>query len=346
MKKALFLVITVILLVIPGFADVSDTELPIEMAATTTTPVATVNGEPISLMLFNTIVMPRYLEISQKISDVDPLFSDVLLNTSAGEELLKVYEQKVLEDLIRKRLIVQYAILHGMEINREEIFLQVHEYVLNSLQESGVSLQEADAYYMLKGYPEGLKSYELQVVEDIIFKNAFNALFSAVTGDASSAVTDEMIEQYYNLNPDEFKIKGEFVELYFEEFDTFTKAYSFLQKAKNASDPVLEFSSKPVKYARTDIQAINPELVEKLFDNFKPGLLNSIEKTNDGKYLIIYLVDHNEEGTAIKPLKAVKEDIKEKLLEGMKKELWNEWLEEDFKVFYEASTIEISDEFK
>jgi|GEM_PF-423119 len=345
MNKTLLVIFATFLLSISCFADATGTSLIIE-ATPTITPVATINGEVITQSFFNTVVMPRYLKISQKISEVDQLFSDVLLGTEAGSQLLKAYEQKVLEDLIRRKLIVQYAVMNGMDLDREAIYSQVHEYVLKSLEESSVSLKEADAYYMLKGYPEGIKSYELQVVEGIIFENAFNALFNAVTADASKSVTDEMIQQYYNASPDEFSIKGEFVEFYRESFDSFTKAYSFLQKLKSVSDPTLEFSSGPVKYGRADVEKINPELVNKLFDNFQPGLLNSIEKTSDGEYLILYLVDYSQEGTAVKPLEAVKEDIRGKLVEEMKKQLWNQWLEEDFKTFYESSAIEISEEFK
>ncbi|OAA28002.1 hypothetical protein AT15_04765 [Kosmotoga arenicorallina S304] len=345
MNKTLLAILAILLLSIPVMADATGTVLPSE-ATITVTPVATVNGEAISQALFNAIVMPQYLEIAQKISEVNQLFSDILLNTEAGNQLLKVYEQKVLEDLIRKRLIVQYAFINGFEIDRYAVYSQVHEYVLNSLNESDISLKEADTYYMLKGYPDGLFSYELKTVEDIVFKNAFNALFNAITADASSVVTDEMIQEYYSANPDEFSIKGEFVELYEERFDSFTKAYSFLQKLKSVSDPTLEFSSGSVKYGRDDVVSINPELVSKLFDNFQPGLMNSIEKTNDGKYIIFYLVDYTQEGTAVKPLETVREDIKAKLLEETKRLLWNQWLEGDFKTFYESSTIEISEEFK
>ncbi|MFO7881081.1 MAG: SurA N-terminal domain-containing protein [Kosmotogaceae bacterium] len=307
------------------------------------TPVATVNGDPVTTREFYAEVMPVYVQVSQKTEEIDPLFSEVLTNTAEGEALLKVYEKRVLDKMVREKLIVQYALHNGLFTKEsfEEIRKEIRNQIDKSLNENDLTREEADSYYTLKkGYIGGLETYETYLTNSVIFNRVFEALVSAVTKDAT--VSEKEMQEYYSSNKSQFTKSEENIKATMELFDTFSKAYSFLTKVQNSNDPLSLFTRERSEFTLNDLSSVEDQKRQEIFDNFEKGLFDSVVNIN-GIFAVLYLHEYNP--GSFKSLEEAKDEIERKILEEKQQMYWENWLEKEFVPFREKAEIEISDEF-
>ncbi|MFW6120816.1 MAG: SurA N-terminal domain-containing protein [Petrotogales bacterium] len=288
------------------------------------TPVATVNDDPITMREFYAEVMPVYVQVSQKTEEIEPLFSEVLTNTAEGEELLHVYEKRVLDKMVREKLIVQYALKNGLftqddfEATREDI----HNQIEKSLKENNLTREEADSYYTLKkGYIGGLETYETYLTNSVIFNRVFETLVMAVTKNAT--VTEDEIHDYYSSNKSQFTKSEEHIEVTIELFDTFSKAYSFLTKVQNSNNPLNSFSREKDELTRRDLSSVEDKKRQEIFDNFEEGLFDSVVNIN-GIFAVLYL--HEYDAGSYKSFEEAREEIRDMILEEKQQMYWENWL--------------------
>jgi len=307
------------------------------------TPVATVNGEPITTREFYAELMPVYVQISQKIEEIDPLFSELLTNTAEGEALLKAYEKRVIDKMVRERLIVQYAVHIGLfsEKDFEKWHKEINDYINKSLAENDLTREEADTYYTLKkGYIGGMGTYESYLTNSVIFNRVFENLVSIVTKDAT--VTEKEMQEYYSSNKSQFAKSEENIVATMEIFDTFSKAYSFLTKAQSSKNPLDLFTREKSELTRKDLSSLEDKTIQELFNNFEKGLFDSVVNIN-GIFTVLYLHEYNAGGYS--SFEEVKDKIKKQLLEEKQQIYWENWLEKEFVPFKEKAEIQVSDEF-
>ncbi|MEA2066360.1 MAG: SurA N-terminal domain-containing protein [Thermotogota bacterium] len=307
------------------------------------TPVATVNGDPITTREFYAEVMPVYVQVSQKTEEIDPLLSELLTNTAEGEALLKAYEKRVIDKMVREKLIVQYAVHKGL-FNKEDFdkwCKEINDYINNSLDENDLTREEADSYYTLKkGYIGGLETYETYLTNSVIFNRVFETLVSIVTEDAT--VTDKEKQEYYNSNKYQFAKSEENIVATMEIFDTFSKAYSFLTRAQDSTNPLELFTREKSELTRNDLSSLEDKTIRELFNNFEEGLFERVVNIN-GIFTVLYLHEHNAGG--YNSFEEVRDEIEKQLLEEKQQIYWENWSEKEFVPFRENAEIQVSDEF-
>jgi len=299
---------------------------------------AEVNGEIITMDTFLSKVLPNYTEISKRIEEVDPLFSEMLLNTEAGQKLLEEYERNSLEALIEETLLIQYAKEVGIEADIEALREVVSKSIMDTLTELQIEKSDADLFYVLKGYIDGLSSYEAKVVRDLAYKEVLSSLYEAVTVNAT--VTEEEIEQYYLANSSRYAVEEERADMKVLLFDSFSEAYSVWKAASRDANPSSVLDTFPEvqsgSYTREEIEALNPELVKSLFKPTEGELLSSVV-TLDNKYAVIYLESYSPAGA--KGIEDVREEIQGILISEKKDLFWRIWQEQEFKPFKEEAVI-------
>lgn len=330
MKRLLIAVLFILSTVIPVIAQTEN--------ASDDTVAATVNGEIIYMDTFLSKVLPSYTEISKRIEEVDPVFSDILINTEAGQNLLAEYEKRSLEALIEETLVMQYARAVGIEIDIQAIRETVNKSIMDTLTELNIAKSDADLFYILKGYIDGLASYESKVVRDLAYREALNTLYLAVTDSAT--VSEDEVLQYYQANSSRYAVAEEKVTVKLLLFDSFSEAYSVWKAASRDSNPAAILDTFPdvqsKSYTRQEIESVNPELVRSLFKTTKGELLPSVV-TMDNRYAVIYLVSYTPAGT--KSLDEMRGEIEETLINEKKDLLWKSWRAEEFEPFKQNSTI-------
>lgn len=329
--KKLFIALLILCVVTPLLGQTENTP--------DNTVAATVNGDVIYMDTFLSKVLPSYTEISRSIEKIDPLFSEVLVNSQAGKAVLEEYEKRALEVLIEETFIMQYAEELGIKVDLTAIRATVNKSIMDTLTELNIERADADLFYVLKGYIDGLNSYESSVVRDLAYKEVLNALYETVTENAT--VTEEEIVQYYQANSSKYAVDQERVSLKLLLFDSFSEAYSIWKTASRDSNPGAALDSFPDvqsdNFTRPEIEALNPELVKTLFKPTKGELLSSVV-TLDNKYAVIYLVSYTPAGT--KGVAEMKNQIQEELIAEKKSLMWRLWKEKEFKPFKEKSVVE------
>jgi len=331
LKKLLIAALIIMLLTVATFAQTED--------LSGSGIAARVNGEIITMDAFLSKVLPNYTEISKRIEEVDPLFSEMLLNTEAGQKLLEEYERNSLEALIEETLLIQYAREAGIEANSEALKSVVNKSIMDTLAELEIEKSDADLFYILRGYIDGLSSYEAKVVRDLAYREVLNALYEAVTMNAT--VTEEEIEQYYMANSSKYAVEEERANMKVLLFDSFSEAYSVWKAASRDANPASVLDTFPEvvtrSFTRQEIESLNPELVKSLFKPTDGELLSSVV-TLDNRYAVIYLQSYSPAGS--QGVEDVREEIEKNLIEEKKDLLWRVWKEQEFKPFKESAIVE------
>ena len=302
------------------------------------TVAATVNGDVIYMDTFLSKVLPSYTEISKSIEAIDPMFSDILLNSEAGQRLLEEYEKRSLEILIEETLLMQYAESKGIKVDTASLRMTVNKSITDTLAEMNINKSDADLFYILRGYIDGLSSYEAKVVRDLAYKEALNTLYAAITGDLT--VSEEEIAQFYQANASRYSVAEEKISIKLLQFDSFSEAYTAWKAASRDSNPMTVLDTFPDvqnrALTRAEVEGLNPDLVKSLFKTTRGELLSSVV-TLGNKYAVIYLISYSPAG--VKNLQEVSAEIENILLGEKKSMIWKLWQEQEFKPFKEAAII-------
>ncbi len=302
---------------------------------------AKVNDDVITVDEFLARVLPKYTDISRRIEEIDPLFSEILMETEYGEKLFQEYERAVLEDMVNRLLLVQYARSIGITTDEQFIKERIYQSIHDTLEELDISYSEANVYYVLRGYIGGLETYADVIIRDMIYTNAQNRLYSKVIGDID--VYDEEIKDFYEENADRFIAEEEKARLKIMVFRSFSEAYEKWRTASRHAEPVTVFAQSETGYAERDftldeIREMNPDLTRLIFRETSGELLQSVVPFGEG-YAIIYITSYTP--ARMLSLEEAREEIISEILPLKKQNAWENWKEEVFEEFKQDSSIEI-----
>lgn len=300
-----------------------------------TSVVAIVNGEEITLELLNSEADVNGLLI--KISEVNQTFFNVLSNTDEGVKLLMRYKRAILDQLIDKLLVVQFAEKYGQRPSDEEVKQFVNKQISDYLASQGIDEETFDMY---------LQYANMGTLEDFKKKLFFNALvnmsiqnlFDYISKGAT--VTEEEIKSYYNDNIDYFSTPT--------TYDLYVLIFNNETQAKAAKDKVIsgvDFESVAKEFNLQDFRfqglAKGETFPSKLWDYIENTITGAIlgPVNIDNTYYLVKVV--NKVLPQVKALEEVKEEIENELLNNKKSELWSKFIEEEFEKFKNESDIKI-----
>jgi len=336
MKKIITILVVSVLLTASVIFGASENIFDYE----NTTVVATVNEQKITSDELLGLVLPNFVNISKSISEIDPTFSDILQTSKEGEELLKAYEKKILSDYIDKVLMIQYGKDLGLSLNRSEIREKVDESITKTINEAGITQDDAELYYILKGYLGGLEMYMDVVTNRLLYEDMEKSIRTAITNVAS--VTEEEAYEYYKTNINNYTTGSDSAILNIVEFDSFAEAYSTWKTINSDATPTNLLSQmdnfSTVKLTREEINGKNPDLFQKIKD-LKQGLIQSVVSFGD-KFTIIYVQDFVPAG--VNDFENSKKEIVDLLLKEKRNLLWDAWYDTYFIPFKENSEISIN----
>jgi peptidyl-prolyl cis-trans isomerase SurA len=162
-------------------------------------PVAIVNGEPIEREELESIA--NLSQIIFTIYQQFPSFAQTLLLTEEGEALLHRYELDILEQLIRRALVLQEGQARSIEPAQETVDQRTQGMLDQIIQqnrlegEEGLAAALAQQGRTLADFREEVAQ---QVWEQLVIEQVQQEVTAAVT------VTEEEIQGYYEDNPSQF----------------------------------------------------------------------------------------------------------------------------------------------
>jgi len=166
------------------------------------TPVAVVNGEPITkteldnATRLNNILFTLYYQY--------PRFAQSLLTTDEGKAFLARYQRDVLEDLIMRKIQLQEAKARGIAADPAKIEEKLDQMLENIKTYYGLSDEELAAELANEGLT--LEEFRAQLRPQAEEQVLMEALKTAVTADVT--VSEEEIVAYYEENRDQFVDEG------------------------------------------------------------------------------------------------------------------------------------------
>lgn len=137
---------------VSGFSEPQKLSVPYDMV------VATVNGRPITGRLLE--VEARLPITLLRIKQENMFFYDTLLGTDEGYDLLILYKEQILENLIHAYVLFDLAEAKGVGVSDREVEQFVGSYLDDVLDATGITADDFENYIMLQGY-ESLDDYRV-----------------------------------------------------------------------------------------------------------------------------------------------------------------------------------------
>lgn len=309
--------------------DATSTSLP------ATSVVAIVNGEEITLELLNSEADVNGLLL--KISEVNQTFFNVLSNTDEGVKLLMRYKRAILDQLIDKLLVVQFAEKYGQRPSDEEVKQFVNKQISDYLASQGIDEETFDMYLQYANMGT-LEDFKKKLFFNSLVNMSIQNLFDYISKGAT--VTEEEIKSYYNDNIDYFSTPT--------TYDLYVLIFNNETQAKAAKDKVIsgvDFESVAKEFNLQDFRfqglAKGETFPSKLWDYIENTITGAIlgPVNIDNTYYLVKVV--NKVPPQVKALEEVKEEIENELLNNKKSELWSKFIEEEFEKFKNESDIKI-----
>jgi parvulin-like peptidyl-prolyl isomerase len=287
--------------------------------------VAWVNGEAIPFSLFWDEIKSRYNEVTEA--------------SSPQQDVLRVLKRKVLNDLIRERLLLQEASRRGILVSEDALDTRIE----------GVKEGYADSPFRktLIKHAMDYDQWRKALRENMIME----ALFNAVVKQAG-AVTDEEISRYYKDHLDEFLIP-EAVELNQIVVKNRSKAQRLLRrirKGESFEDLARQYSIGPEKetagrlgtYQRGEL----PEPLEEAAFSTPKGKVTSLVETQHGFHLLKVV---KKIPSHVQPEEEAREEIARKLSLQKKQVFYSRWVEQlvrdsDIRVHASLVSLVVKDE--
>jgi parvulin-like peptidyl-prolyl isomerase len=265
--------------------------------------VAWVNGEPILLSLFWDEIKNRYSEVAEA--------------SSPHQDVLLVLKKKVLNDLIRERLLLQEAARRGITVPDNVIEARVEEmkagYVDSPLRRRLIE-HGMDYDQWLRGLRESL---------------VLEALFADVSLGAGKA-TDEEVSQYYKSHLDEFLIPetAQVSQIVVKSRSTAQRLLGEIRKGESFEALAVQYSIGPERedagslgtYRRGEL----PEAMERAAFSTPVGKVSSLVETQHGFHLLKVV---GRKPSHVQPEEEVRGEISRKLSQQKKQALYDQWVE-------------------
>ncbi|AZR71972.1 peptidylprolyl isomerase [Anoxybacter fermentans] len=314
MKKIILSVFILLILAIPVLAeDVNQV-------------VAVVEGKEITLGQLDQIINLR--SFLMQLYQTNPQFTQLLLNTESGQELIKEYRKQQLEQYIMKMLLVMEAKNRGLSISKErenEFFEEQVQQVMKANNLTKEQLIEALKQQGIGSMDEYKKLLLEQSNDFLLIEELQNQVFSEITVD------DTEISEYYLNHLQQFEREAS-VHIRHILVKTKEEAEMLKNKLQNGADfkeLAKEFSIGPSASRGGDIGFLTkgeliPEIDEVAF-SLQPGEISDVVETELG-YHIIKVEEVLPAGKV--PLEEAKGQIKELLLDQKKQKAWNQFIQE------------------
>ena len=158
------------------------------------TVAATVNGETITQDKLGAAA--ELNRIFQVVVSELPNFGQVLFTTPEGDALLRVYQLKVLEQLIDERLWVQEALEREIEVDESAVVSQVEAQLEQIMEQNQLTLEEIEDILQQQG--SSLDEYKVNLGKSFRERLMVQGLYEEVTAQASAS--DEEIAAYYDTH--------------------------------------------------------------------------------------------------------------------------------------------------
>ncbi|MBT1248501.1 MULTISPECIES: peptidyl-prolyl cis-trans isomerase [unclassified Thermosipho (in: thermotogales)] len=328
MKKFLF-----IFLVLFSVIAISE-----ELPATST--VAVVNGEGITLSMLNSVADVQKLMVS--ISQIDQTFFNVLSNTEEGVKLILRYKRAVLEQLIDKYLIVQFAGKYNVRPSEEEVRALIDKQLADYLKKQGIDEKTFNVYLQYANMGT-LEDFKNKMYFNTLVNLSIENLFNFVTKDAT--VTESEAKEYYEKNIEKYSTPTQY-DIYIFNFSS--KSLAKDVKNRIISGESFDSLAKELKLNDYHYEGLPegkffPEKLWMYIKNASEGAILGPINVEDKFYVFKVL--------KITPMRSksfedVKEDIFKELLNNKKSVIWSNFIENEFKKFKDESKVEIYYEVK
>ncbi|QTA37128.1 peptidyl-prolyl cis-trans isomerase [Thermosipho ferrireducens] len=336
MKKFFMVVFLIGILSTTIFAVDTSSKTATTTTSNATTVVALVNGEPITLDILNSEANIQNLLIS--INQVNETFFNVLTNTQEGINLIMRYKRAVLDNMVQKLLIVQFAQKYNLRPSDIEVTNLVNKQVKEYLTSQGIDEQTFDSYLKYANMGS-LEDFKKRLYFNTLVNLSLKNLYDFVAKNAT--VTNEEIKIYYENNITRFSTPAQY-DLYLLNFNSNIEANAAKQKllsGESFENIAGNYGiNNPLLEKIEDGNKLIPEKIWNYIRNSLPGsILGPIEA--DGKYYLIRLL--NVIPAQTKKLEDVKNDIISIILNEKQSKIWAKFIDNEFSKFKQQSDIKI-----
>lgn len=288
---------------------------------------AVVNGEEISMQELDQFAGTQNLIMSLYRSNPD--FTQVLLQTEPGQEVIKEFQKSKLDELITQKLLAQEANEREIELSQEEKNEVFEQQVEGIKEQNDMDDEQLEEALQQQGI-ESLEAYRESFFEQNKESLVINKLRENVTSDTE--VTEEEMEKYYEENESEFQVQeqAEARHILLEDRETAEEVMEELEAGESFTDLAQEYSTGPSAEEGGELGFISKD--QNIAEKFKEavfaldvGGVSEIVETEYG-FHIIEVTDRKDAG--LKSYDEVKEQIKQQLSQQKGQNVWDEFVRE------------------
>lgn len=288
---------------------------------------AVVNGEEISMQELDQFAGTQQLVMSLYRSNPD--FTQVLLQTEAGQKVIKEFQKSKLDKLITQKLLAQEAKERGIELSQEEKNEIFNQQIEGIKKQNDMSDDQLEAALKKQGI-ESIEAYRETFFEQNKDNLVINKLRDNVTGQAE--VTEEEMKNYYDENKAEFEVSAQSKarHILLEDKETAEEVMNKLESGSDFAELAKEYSTGPSAKKGGSLGFISKD--QNIAKKFKEavfaldvGSRSGIVETQYG-FHIIEVTDRKEGGT--KSFEEVKDQIKKQLTNKKGKNIWDKFVRE------------------
>ncbi|MGM0410933.1 MAG: peptidylprolyl isomerase [Bacillota bacterium] len=322
-KSIIIMTLLTLLFTIPTMATEGDSDTQ----STKEEIAAVVNGEEISIT-----ELDQYANMQQLIMQLyqsNQQFTQLLLQSEAGQNLMNEYRKTKLDGLITSELLKMEAKNRNIELNEEEKDQMFNQQLENIKSSNNMSEEQLLSNLSQQGI-SSLDEYKKVFLESNNENLLVNKLMQEVTSDIN--ISDERAEEYYNNNKSQFEhqkqVNASHILVNDEEtanevIENINNGEDFAELAKEYSEgPSASDGGKIGFFQKGDMVA---PFEEKAFDMEVGEITDEAVKTEYG-YHVIKINDTKEAGTA--SFEEVKGSIKENLANNEKQNIWDQFVRE------------------
>lgn len=288
---------------------------------------AVVNGEEIMVSEVDQFAGTQQLVMSLYQSNQQ--FAQLLLQSEPGQELLKEFQKRKLDELINQRLLEQEAEDRNIEVSQQEKDEMFEQHLDQIKQQNDMSEEDLKQALKQQGI-ESMDQYKEMFMEQSLGDAKINKLREEVAGDIS--VEESALRDYYENNPGEFEQDEQLdvSHILLEDEETAEEVLNELNAGGDFAELAKEYSTGPSAEEGGNLGSINQdsqissEFKDAAFDLEKGEVSQPVE-TEHG-YHLIKVNEKTEAGKA--SFEEAKGQIEEKLVQEEKQEDWNSFVEE------------------
>lgn len=286
---------------------------------------AVVNGEEISITELDQYANMQQLVMSLYQSNQE--FTQLLLQTEAGQNLMNEYRKAKLDGLITSELLKMEAKDRNIELSQEEKD-QMFNQQLNNIKSSNNMNDEQLLSALSQQGISSLDEYKKVFLENNNDNLLVNKLMQEITADIT--ISDEKAEEYYNNNKSKYEHQKQVnaSHILVNDEETANEVINKINNGEDFAKLAEEYSEGPSAsdggkigfFQKGDMVA---PFEEKAFAMEVGEITDEAVKTDYG-YHIIKINDIKEAGTA--SFEEVKNSIKENLANNEKQNVWDQFV--------------------